>query len=217
MIIPVPRVFGSVLALLVQVAAIAFWLYIGTASIAGLLELPRPLPAPSIVLCVIFTGTFWGIAAGVVYGIYWRYQDHKQNKQLMDWLRANGDKIREGATPMFYRSRRVRWESELVCYHLVFSFIVFSSRTKTRWIIKGQEPNKGLTLAACLYTFCYGWWGFPGVIWTPMALVKNLEHSTTTRVRDILEPPPPKPKPQGLGEIMSHSFEHSAKQLFSLD
>jgi hypothetical protein len=73
-----------------------------------------------------------------------------------------------------------------VRHHLVFSLLIVAFRRKTRWLIKGHEPRFASALGASLYTLCYGWWGIPfGVLWTPIAVFKNITGSSTMRVSDL--------------------------------
>ena len=107
------------------------------------------------------------------------------DQRFKAWLVANADKIRSNQLA-FYRSQRITPETELVRHHIVFSAIIISFRRQTRWIIKDREPRFWHAIAACLYTFTYGWWGFPfGIFWTFVALVKNLNGSTSVRVGDL--------------------------------
>lgn len=220
MILPLGRRFGGVLGLLAQAGAIAFWVWMGTPPIAGLKEfrdIVRSHNSSDLISALIWIGVMWGLAAGIAYGLYRQVRDYRENLRLLEWLKSNGEKIREGTQPVFYRGRRVRWDAELVCHHRVFSFVFISSRTKTRWLIKGQESRAWDALGASLYTFCYGWWGIPGLIWTWVALLKNVDGSTRLPVKDIIQPPPPKPQPQTFKAIMKESFARTTDELFLED
>jgi hypothetical protein len=94
--------------------------------------------------------------------------------------------------------------------------LILSFRMQTRWIIKGQESRFGHALAASLYTFCYGWWGFPfGIFWTPVALIKNLRGSTSVRVQDLLQPAAA--KPVTFGERFESGFSRRLRGGFFID
>ena len=187
MILPLGRRFGGLFGLLAQLGATAFWLWLGTAPIAAWRETPRLHNVPDTIFAAVMTAIPWMLAVGILYGLYRQRRNYQENVRLLEWLKLNGESIRAGRRPMFYAGRHITWNSELVCHHIVFSFIFISFRSKTRWLIRDQQPRRWL--AASLYTFTYGWWGVPGIVWTPLALVKNIKGLTTIRVRDIIEPP----------------------------
>jgi hypothetical protein len=155
------------------------------------------------------------IAAGTAYCLYCQFKWVKENRRFTAWLVANAEKIRSNQLA-FYRSQRITLDTELVRHHLVFSALVLSCRMQTRWIIKGMEPRFGNALAACLYTLLYGWWGIPfGIIWTPIALVKNLAGSTTVRVSELLQPAPA--KPVGFSERFWSDYSRRLRGGFFID
>jgi hypothetical protein len=220
MILPLGRRLGGLFGLLAQLGAIAFWVWMGTPPIAGLgefKEIVRPTSSTHIVSALIWIGIMWGLAAGIGYGLYRQFRDYGENLQLLEWLKSNGEKIREGNPPVFYRGHRVGWDSELVCHHRVFSLIVISTRSKTRWLIKGKQSRTWPAWEASLYTLFYGWWGVPGLIWALVALIKNMDGSTRLAVRDIIQPPPPKPKPHSFMGAMKESFKRTTDELFLED
>ena len=121
-----------------------------------------------------------------------QFKWRQENQRFTAWLVVNTEKIRNNQLA-YYRSQRISLETELVRHHLVFSALILSCRMQTRWIIKGKEPRLWNAFAASLYTLFYGWWGIPfGIIWTPVAVVKNLSGSTSVRVSELLQPAPAK-------------------------
>lgn len=203
----------GILSLLAQCAAICFWTYVAASSVWHLLTDPshKDMVGASVFVIAVYAS----IAAGTARCLYKQFQWAKENESFMAWLVANAEKIR-GNQLAFFRSQRITLDTELVRHHLVFSAIILSSRMQTRWIIKGKEPRFWNAVAASLYTLFYGWWGIPfGLIWTPVAVVKNLAGSTTIRVADLLQPAPP--KPVGFKERFSADFSHRLHAGFFVD
>ena len=181
----------GIFGLLAQCAAICFWAY---EAITGVwLVFTDQERAGQVGASIILVTSSIAIAAGTAYCLYRQFKWVKENQRFTAWLVANAEKMRSNQLA-FYRSQRITLDTELVRHHLVFSALILSCRMQTRWIIKGMEPRFRNALAACLYTLFYGWWGIPfGIIWTPVALVKNLIGSTTVRVSELLQPAPAKP------------------------
>lgn len=166
----------------------AFWAYETALAAGQALKNPADLIAAIIVALVCAT-----ITGATIYTLIHQFQWVKENNRLKAWLVANAEKIRSNQLA-FYRSQRITLDTELVRHHVVFSALIVSCRMQTRWIIKGVEPRFWNAFASTVYTLFYGWWGIPfGLIWTPVAVVKNLAGSTTIRVSDLLQPAPPKP------------------------
>jgi hypothetical protein len=182
------------LFLLAQSLAVLFWAYLGYRGFAGVISGPKEdTHTFGLVLVSALLLLIWGLAAATAYCIYRQMKDHEQDEELMQWLLTNADTIKNH-NPAFYRSYSITPETELVRHHIVFSLLIVSFRRKTRWLIKGQEPRFASALGASLYTLCYGWWGIPfGVLWTPIAVFKNIAGSATMRVADLWQTAPPGP------------------------
>ena len=132
--------------------------------------------------------------AGTIFWFFRQFQHTEANARFDSWLKANADKIRNNEV-VFYRSKRITQKTVLVRYHLICSAVFFSSRTSTRWVFQGQEQTRRYSWGAALYSFWNGWWGIPfGLIWTPVAIVKNLSSDSMITVGDLLRVPPPPPR-----------------------
>lgn len=199
--------FGGLFALVAQIGAICFWFL---SAFYGLSHFSENGPA------AVLTGVFsFAMAAATAHCLRRKFQWIKEDQKFKDWLIANAEKIRGGQLA-FYRSHRITPETELVKHHLVFSALIVSSRSQTRWLIKGKEPRLWNAVAASLYTFIYGWWGFPfGIYWTIVALNKNIAGSTVVRVSDLLKPAPA--KPEGFGEQFKSRFGRRMRAGFFID
>jgi len=206
-------VFGKgsgIVGLIAQVAVVCFWAYLGADGIWL-----RFTGSEGQKASVVGIAIAWALAAATAYCVFRQFKFVEEDGHFKTWLVANAEKIRNNH-PVFYRGQRISPETELVRHHLVFSAIILSFRMQTRWIIKGKEPRLGHALAASLYTFCYGWWGFPfGIFWTPVALFKNLTGSTSVRVVQLLQPAPA--KPVGFGQRFQKNFSSRLQGGFFID
>ena len=139
----------------------------------------------------------------------------QEDRDFKAWLLANAEKIKN-KNILFYRGQRIGLETMLVRHHLVFSALVISFRKQTRWIIKEKESRAWHSLAACLYTCFYGWWGFPfGILWTIVALVKNVQGSTSITVQELLQPAPT--TPVGFAGKFQSDFGHRIRSGLFID
>ncbi len=206
------KIFG-IFGLIAQCAAVCFWTY--EAGTAAWLAATDPEHRQHLAASILLITTSAAIAAGTAYCLYRQFKWAQENKRFTAWLVANAEKIRTNQLA-YDRSQRITLDTELVRHHLVFSALILSCRMQTRWIIKGSEPRFWHAFAATLYTFFYGWWGFPfGIFWTPVALIKNLLGSTSVRVSELLRPAPA--KPVGFNERFQSGFSHRLHTGFFVD
>lgn len=200
----------GVLRLLAECFMVCVWSYLGLDALRQF-ALAAPDHKPEIGPAIIALA-LGGLTA---YAIHRRIKGVQEDRRFTQRLVANADKIRNG-DPVFYRKERIYPATELVRHHTVFSVIVMSFRSQTRWLIKGREPRFNHALGATLYTLCYGWWGFPfGIFWTLVAIVKNIKGSTVVRVADLLQPVPA--KPQGFNERFQADFGKRMRAGFFID
>lgn len=198
--------FG-ILGWLAQFAAVFFWLYSAAYDLRHVYEDASTGMTMAVISLAMATAT--------AYCIFCQFKWVREDRRFRTWLVANADKIRNKDL-VFYRSQRISPDTELVRHHLVFSVLIISFRMHTRWIIKGKEPRAYHASAASLYTFCYGWWGFPfGIYWTMVALIKNLKGSTSVRIDELLRPAPA--KPHGFNERFQNNFSRRLRAGFFID
>jgi hypothetical protein len=205
------RRIGAVLMLINQLLVVTIWIVWIVALGRGLQEDRRLGRDPSFAMLAIMG--LW-VLAGAVGTAYWfiRQFDHRAaDTRFKSWLRINEEKIRNNEL-VFYRSKRITLKTVLVRYHLVCSAVFFSGRMHTRWVALGQEPSGRYAWGAALYSLWNGWWGIPGLIWTPIAIVKNVNSSSTALVEDLLRVPPP--PPSGFTQIFAWSMKKTTEDLF---
>jgi hypothetical protein len=206
------RIVG-IFGLIAQCAAVCFWTY--EAASSAWLALTDPERALQVGASILLITVSTALAAGTAYCLNRQFKWAQENQRFTAWLVANAEKIRNNQL-VYYRSQRISLDTELVRHHVVFSALILSCRTQTRWIIKGKEPRLWNAVAASLYTLFYGWWGIPfGIIWTPVAVVKNLSGATSVRVGELLQPAPP--KPVGFGERFQSGVSHRLHVGFFVD
>ena len=212
------RRIGALLMLINQLLVVTIWIgwivALGRGvqqAIADDRRLGRDPEALGFVfLSVIGLWTLAG-AVGTAYWFIRQFDHHAADTRFKSWLRINEEKIRNNEL-VFYRSKRITPKTVLVRYHLVCSALFFSGRMHTRWVALGQEPKRRYAWGAALYSLWNGWWGIPGLIWTPIAIAKNLSSSSTALVEDLLRVPPP--PPSGFKQIVAWSMKKTTEDLF---
>jgi hypothetical protein len=203
----------GIFGLIAQCAAVCFWTY--EAASSAWLAFTDPERARLVGASIFLITVSTAIAVGTGYCLYRQFKWTQENQRFNAWLVANAEKIRNNHL-VYYRSQRISLDTELVRHHLVFSALILSCRMQTRWIIKGKEPRLWNAFAASLYTLFYGWWGIPfGIIWTPVAVVKNLSGTTSVRVWELLQPAPA--KPVGFSQRFQSRFSHRLHVGFFVD
>ena len=192
----------GIFGLIAQCAAVCFWTYEAVSS--AWIAFTDPAQARLVGDSVFFITISAVVAAGTAYCLYRQFKCAEENQRFTAWLVASAEKIRSNQV-VFYRGQRILLDTELVRHHLVFSALILLCRMQTRWIIKGKEPRFWNAFAASLYTLFYGWWGIPfGIIWTPVAVLKNLSGTTRLRVWELLQPA--RPNPLDLASASSRTF-----------
>jgi hypothetical protein len=216
------RSLGGILNLITQLLTAAIWIglvvMLVRATHEGIQEdrrLGRDFSTFGFGLLVIMC--LWALAgaAGTLFWFFRQFQHAAANARFTAWLKANAEKIHNNA-PVFYRCKRVTLKTVLVRHHLVCSALVLTSRSSTRWLVSGQESRRRHALGASLYSFWNGWWGLPfGLIWTPIAIVKNISANSTLLVEDLLRVPPP--PPVGFKRRQAEVMRETTKELLIMD
>jgi hypothetical protein len=212
------RRIGVLLLLINQLLVVTIWIGWTVALVRGVQEgiaedrrLGRDPSAFGLVFLAVMG--LW-ILAGVAGTAFWflrQFGHRAADVRFRSWLTINEEKIRNNEL-VFYRSKRIMLKTVLVRYHLVCSALFLSGRMHTRWVVLGQEPKMRYAWGAALYSLWNGWWGFPGLIWTPIAIAKNLSSTSTALVEDLLRIPPPPPK--GFQQRVMWSMKKTTEDLF---
>jgi hypothetical protein len=216
------RRFGSVLNLITQLLTAAIWIlslvYFTGGALEGMREERRAgHDISSFGLLLVAVPGLWMLAGalGTLFWFFRQFQHAAANARFNNWLKLNAEKIRNNEV-VFYRSKRITLKTMLVRHHMVCSAVFFSGRMTTRWLVLGQEPRGLHMWGASLYSFWNGWWGLPfGLIWTPIAIVKNLNGSSTLLVEDLLRVAPP--PPVGFKQRQVAAMKEATKELLLTD
>lgn len=116
---------------------------------------------------------------------------HREAVGFEDWLWTNRDEILGGGAS--YKGQRVRAQTRLTQFVLVVSLIHITSRLNSRYYAWEQGRP---WFTAMLFTFStgvMGWWSAQGLVYTPLAIFKNLKFAyTKTAAERIAEMTPKK-------------------------
>ena len=216
------RGFGAILNLITQLLTAAIWITLLAGLVKGLLEAVQEGHRDgrdyfTFGFGLLIVMGLWTLA-GALGTLFWfvrQFQHAQASARFRNWLKANAEKIRDNQV-VFYRCKRITLKTVLVRHHLVCSAVFFTARMSTRWLVKGQEPRERHAWGASLYTFWNGWWGFPfGLIWTPVAIFKNVNATSTLLVEDLLRVPPP--PPLGFKQRMTVAMRQTTSDLLFTD
>ena len=206
------RWFGGLLSLITQILVCGIWGLFAYTLLKQIREHYQHGGDGAVTVVAAFM-VAWEVAGllGTAFWLWRQFAHAEANRRLTAFLQTNADKLRNNEK-VFYRCKVITLKTVLVRHHLVCSAVVFTGRTSTRWLVKGQEPRLRHALGASLYCFWNGWWGFPfGLIWTPMALVRNMAGETTILVEELISAPPP--PFVGAGQRVAHRVKDDLLEL----
>ena len=138
----------------------------------------------------LFTGHFTDagvcllFCAILMFFARWVVKEKEQAVEFLNWIKANQEDLKKGWA--YYHGQKIALATEVTQYLGCISFIVMTSRFRSRFLIVGQG-NTGHWLIFSGLTFLFGWWGFPwGFIFTPQALYRNLRGGYRLPVGQLL-------------------------------
>ena len=161
----------------------------------------------------LFTGQFadaavaLGFCAVVFFFARWVSKEKKQSGEFLNWIKSRQEELKKGWA--YYGNQKITLTTEVTQYQGCVSFLLFTSRFRSRFLIVGQGNTADWLIYSGL-TFMFGWWGFPwGLLFTPQALYRNLRGGYRQTVGALLnnidaeiDKLAPK-KPHKLSEIVS--------------
>jgi hypothetical protein len=113
-----------------------------------------------------------GFCAVLVFFVRWVAKEKKHSAEFLNWIKSSQEDLKRGWA--YYLNQKITPNTEVTQYQGCVSFLLFTSRFRSRFLIVGQG-NVGDWLIFSGLTFVFGWWGFPwGLIFTPQALYRNL-------------------------------------------
>lgn len=104
---------------------------------------------------------------------------------LIEYIAENLDLIKSGGG--VFQGERITLDTELVRYHTCFSFVVIFMRQASPYFVKGSSEAMKAASIAIIASSLLGWWSIPGIILTPISLVRNVLHTDKTTIRQIIE------------------------------
>ena len=105
--------------------------------------------------------------------------------EFLSWLAANVENVRNGAGS--FQGSRVTGESLAVRYFTCLSFVFFTTRSTSPYLLQGTDTARSTAIRTSLLTFFLGWWGIPfGIIFTPIYLVRNIMGGEKCTVNDLI-------------------------------
>lgn len=107
------------------------------------------------------------------------------------WLWTNRHQILGSGA--IYKGQRIRAKTRLTQFVLIVSFVHFTSRLNSRFYGWEQTRPWVTALLFSLATGIIGWWSTQGIVYTPLAIFKNLTFAyTKTAAERIAEMTPKK-------------------------
>lgn len=130
------------------------------------------------------SGLLLGAAAVLAVFIYFVGKQGVEAREFLQWLKANRVQIEQGWA--YYKGQKVKPKSVVTRYQGCVSFIAFTTRFRSRYVIDGRGSAE-IALAFSAATFFLGWWGFPfGLIFTPQALYRNARGGYKKSISEML-------------------------------
>lgn len=122
-------------------------------------------------------------------GSGWLMRRHNTDRRAFAlWLASNRSAIEQGTAD--YNGRRVNRATEVASFTMVFSFLIVTLTSKTRYYFTDYGTG-GAAAAPTIVTLLLGWWGLPwGIIRTIQALSRNISGGEIVTVGDLLDQMP---------------------------
>ncbi len=132
------------------------------------------------------SGLLIGLSVLVYTKVIKPFHDRLSRDKLLLWIFENEEKIKLKIG--FYGSTNVTPETVLTRYAVVYSFVFFTQRTYTNFVIAGSFHSLIVGVMAFITNMLAGWWALPwGPIYTAIALYDNFFKRETLTVREVLE------------------------------
>lgn len=127
-------------------------------------------------------GIFW-LGAGILIGIIAIFIQKEQNKSdnFLLWLVNNAADIRKGMAR--YEGKLITPATEVTQFQACFSFLILTTKSPSRFFIKGYDNMIASGLAYTLVTLVFGWWGLP---WGPIYTLETLYRNTVGGHKQII-------------------------------
>lgn len=112
-------------------------------------------------------------------------KEEKKSNGFITWVINNVNSIKSGTA--IYEGKPVTMTTEIVRFQACLSFIFFTTKSPSRFFIKGQDGIFPAGLAYTFVTFLLGWWGIPwGPIYTLETFYRNLRGGHKQVIGDLI-------------------------------
>jgi len=135
-----------------------------------------------------FSNAFWGlvIAATLFFTGGLLGREDSCAEKFEQWLLHHKAALFDGEILVF-SGQSIALETKVTRYFVVFSFLIFSAKEKTRYLVRGETKTRLAGFLCSVLTLVFGWWALPeGPISTLWALGKNARGGETVQVAVLL-------------------------------
>ncbi len=129
---------------------------------------------------------FW-LGVGVIIGIIAIFLKKDKNKSdnFLLWLVNNAAQVRKGTAR--YEGKLITLATEVTQFQACFSFLIMTTKSPSRFFIKGHDNLIAIGLVYTLVTLVFGWWGLPwGPIYTLETLYRNTVGGHKQNIGDMI-------------------------------
>ena len=135
-----------------------------------------------------FSNAVWGFGIAVVLLMVGGQlsREDARAEEFENWLLDNKTALLDGQRLDFY-GHNIALETKLTRYFVVFSFLIFSTKEKTRYLVCGETKTRLRGLFCSFLTLIFGWWALPeGPLSTLWSLGKNARGGEISQVAVLL-------------------------------
>ncbi len=113
------------------------------------------------------------------------YKEEKKSTDFLNWLVNNASQIKNGAAQ--YKGKLIKPTTEITQFQACFSFLVLTTKSPSRFFIRGHDNTVLMGIIYTIVTLVFGWWGIPwGPIYTLQILYRNATGGHKQIVGDML-------------------------------
>lgn len=129
---------------------------------------------------------FWAEVTVVIGAVaIFIYKEEKKSTDFLKWLVNNALQIKNGAAQ--YNGKLIKQTTETTQFQACFSFLVLSTKSPSRFFIRGHDNTILMGTIYTIITLIFGWWGIPwGPIYTLETLYRNATGGHKQVVGDML-------------------------------
>ena len=120
------------------------------------------------------------------YSLYLKPAHDKASRdKLLEWVFDNREQLKLGGVR--YGLELINMETTLTRYCIVYSFMFFTRKTYTNYVVKDSNKSIIIGIVSTLSNLVVGWWGLPwGPIYTVQSLFINIANKEKITVGNII-------------------------------